>query len=67
MKNGSNEKVFSYTEDIGTMPGASAQQVTVEKLLPLNRLQPGQYTLHLKVTDKVRNQVLTPVATFTVT
>jgi len=67
VKNGSNEKVFSYTEDIATLPGASAQQVTVEKLLPLNRLQPGQYTLRLKVTDKVRNQVLTPAATFTVT
>src|SRR5579884_1126748 len=67
VKNGTNEKVFSYTEDISALPGSSAQQVTVEKLLPLNRLQPGQYTLKLKVTDKVRNQVLTPAATFTVT
>jgi len=48
------------------MPGASAQQVTVEKLLPLSAMEPGQYTLTLKVTDKGRNQGLTPTATFTV-
>ena len=66
-KNGSNEKVFDYTEEIAKVPDASAQQVTIEKLLPLNTLKPGQYTLKMKVTDKVRNQILTPSATFTVT
>jgi len=67
VKNGSNQKMFSFTEDLNTIPGSSAQQVTIEKLLPLQSLQPGQYTLKLKVTDKNRNQVLTPQATFTVT
>ena len=67
VKNGSNEKVFDFTEDIVKLPEASAQQVTIEKLLPLNTLQPGQYTLKMKVTDKLRNQTLTPTATFTVT
>jgi len=66
-KDGTNEKMFDYTEDIATLPGASAQQVTVEKLLQLDKLPPGQYKLQLKVTDKTRNQVLTPVASFTVT
>ncbi|HTP86385.1 MAG TPA: GWxTD domain-containing protein [Bryobacteraceae bacterium] len=66
-KNGTNEKVFDYTEDVATLPGASPQQVTVEKILSLDKLTPGQYTIRLKVTDKNRNQVLTPVATFTVT
>jgi GWxTD domain-containing protein len=66
-KSGTNERVFDYTEDVAGLPGASAQQVTVEKLLPLKGLPPGTYTLQLKVTDKTRNQVLTPVATFTVT
>ena len=66
-KNGTNENVFDYTEDVAGLPGASAQQVTVEKLLPLGKFAPGQYTIRLKVTDKTRNQVLTPVATFTVT
>ena len=65
-KDGTNEKVFDYTEDVATLPGASAQQVTVEKILSLDKLTPGQYTIRLKVTDKARNQVLTPAATFTV-
>ena len=66
-KDGTNEKVFDYTEDVATLPGASAQQVTVEKVLSLEKLTPGHYTIRLKVTDKTRNQVLTPAATFTVT
>ena len=48
------------------MPDASAQQVTIEKLLPLKALEPGQYTLKMRVMDKNRNQTLTPTATFTV-
>jgi len=67
VKNGSNEKIFDFTEDIASLPGASASQVTVEKLLPLQKLQPGQYTLKLKIVDKNRNQTLTPSAQFTVT
>jgi len=66
-KNGSNEKIFDFTEEIAKMPQASAQQVTIEKLLPLQSLKPGQYTLKMKVTDKNRNQTLTPSAIFTVT
>ena len=66
-KSGSNQKVLDFTEDVSNIPGASAQQVTIEKLLPLQSLQPGQYTLKMKVTDKIKNQVLTPEATFTVT
>jgi GWxTD domain-containing protein len=66
-KNGTNENVFDYTEDIGEMPNASTAQVTIEKLLPLKTLAPGKYTIRLKVTDKVRNQVLTPTAQFTIT
>ena len=66
-KNGSNQKIFEFSEDLATMPGASASQVTIEKLLPLKNLEPGQYTLKLKITDKNRNQTLTPSAQFTVT
>jgi GWxTD domain-containing protein len=66
VKNGTNEKVFEYTEAVKDLPGASASQVTIEKLLPLASLTPGQYTLRMKVTDRLRNQVLTPSATFTV-
>jgi len=66
VKAGSNEKVFEYSEDIGASPGA-ASQIIVEKLLPLQTLEPGKYTLRMKVIDKKRNQTLTPSANFTVT
>ncbi len=66
MRNGSNEKIFEFTEEIASIPNVSTQQVTVEKLLPLASLQPGQYTLKMKVTDRVSNQTLTPSAMFTV-
>jgi hypothetical protein len=67
IRNGTNQQVFAFSEDVTAVPDASAQQVTIEKLLPLKSLEPGQYTLKLKVTDKNRNQVLTPSASFTVT
>jgi hypothetical protein len=67
VKNGTNEKIFDFSEDLATLPNASASQVTIEKLLPLGTLTPGQYTIRLKVTDKNRNQTLTPSAQFTVT
>jgi|SRR5579872_3261931 len=65
-KNGAAAPIFDVTEDLMAQAGASAQQVTVERLLPLASLEPGQYTLTLKVTDKGRNQGLSPSATFTV-
>jgi len=66
IRNGSNQKIFEFSEDISSIEGASAQQVTIEKVLPLRNLEPGQYTLRMKVVDKNRNQTLTPTATFTV-
>jgi GWxTD domain-containing protein len=67
VKDGSNEKIFEYTEDLQALPGASATQVTIEKLLPLTNFTPGKYTIRMKVTDKNSNQVLTPTASFKVT
>jgi GWxTD domain-containing protein len=67
LKNGSNQRALpAFTEEVRAVPGASAQQVTVEKLLPLAKLEPGQYTLKMTVTDKNRNETLTRSATFTV-
>jgi len=66
VKNGSDKALLDYTENVTDIPGASAQQVTVEKLLPLQSLEPGQYTLKMRVVDNNRNQVLTPTANFTV-
>jgi hypothetical protein len=55
------------TEDITTIPNASAFLVTVEKKLPLRSLPPGRYTLKLKMDDKLKNQTVSPSAQFTVT
>jgi hypothetical protein len=66
VKAGSNEKIIDFTEAVDKIPGASGSQVTIEKLLPLKTLAPGQYELKMKVTDKIRNQTLTPSAKFTV-
>jgi hypothetical protein len=65
-KNGTEKPVLDYTEEVSQIPGSSSQQVTVEKLLPLQSLDPGDYTLRMKVVDKNRNQTLTPTANFTV-
>ncbi len=64
-KNGTNEKVFDFTEDVTKLTGGASQMV-IEKLLPLQNFSPGEYTLKMKVTDKKRNETLTPTATFTV-
>jgi GWxTD domain-containing protein len=65
-KAGAAKPVLHYTEEVTTIPGASSQQVTVEKLLPLQSLEPGQYTLNMKVVDRNSNQTLSPTANFTV-
>ncbi len=65
VKIGSNEKVFEYQEDVGATGGA-ASQVVVEKLLPLKDMVAGQYTLNMKIVDKIKNQTLTQTANFSV-
>ncbi len=65
VKSGSNVKIFEFSEDLTN--SSSATEVTIEKVLPLKALEPGAYELRLKVTDKVRNQTLSPVTKFTVT
>jgi hypothetical protein len=66
VKDGSNQKVMEFSEDVSKIENASATQVTVEKILPLKDLEPGQYTIRMKVMDKNSNQTLTPAAKFTV-
>jgi hypothetical protein len=65
VKNGTNEMVLDFTEDLSQLMGGAAQ-MTIQKLLPLQNFAPGDYTLKMKVVDKTRNQTLTPSATFTV-
>lgn len=61
-----NQKIFEFTEEVAAVPSASANQVTIEKVLPLKGLEPGKYNLKMKVTDRKRNQTLTPSTSFVV-
>ncbi len=60
------EKVVEFTEALSEIPGASATQVTIEKLISLQSFAPGRYTLKLKVTDENSNQSLVQTANFSV-
>ncbi len=62
-----NKTVLTQTEDLTAIPNASPFLVTVEKKLPLKTLAPGKYMLKLKITDKLKNQSVTPSTQFTVT
>jgi hypothetical protein len=66
IKAGDNSKVLDFTEDLSNLEG-SASQMTIEKLLPLQTLEPGRYVIRLKVNDKVKNQTLTQSAEFSIT
>ncbi len=65
-KVGTPEPVLNFTEDLSKIPNASANQVTIEKLLPLKAMAPGAYTLKVKATDKKGNQTLQQQTNFTV-
>jgi GWxTD domain-containing protein len=68
VNNSTNETIFNVTEDIAKIDNASPSLVTVEKLLPLNKMEPGSYSLKMKVVDKLKGTSLTtPVQHFTIT
>jgi GWxTD domain-containing protein len=64
-RNGSNEKVLEFSEDVSALSGGASQMV-IEKKLKLDALAPGEYTLQITVTDKKRNETLAPSAKFKV-
>jgi GWxTD domain-containing protein len=59
------QPVWKTTQDAAKVANAS-QQVTIEQQLPLRPLQPGRYTLVVKVTDNIRKQSVNPTASFDV-
>jgi GWxTD domain-containing protein len=65
-KAGTTEKVMDFSEEVVSIRNASANQVTIEKLMPLTSLAPGKYTIKVKATDKNRNQTVLQQADFTV-
>ena len=66
VRNGTNVKVLEFTENVSDIPGSAASQTVIEKKLPLANMEPGEYTLQLKITDKLREETLTSTATFKV-
>ncbi len=59
-----DELLLNFTEDVNSIRGASSRQVVIEKLLPLQSLEPGEYRLSLLVQDDIKNESLAPTATF---
>jgi hypothetical protein len=65
VRNGTNEVVADFSENVTELT-KGASQVIAEKSVSLQNFEPGDYTLKMKVTDKLRNETLTPSATFKV-
>jgi hypothetical protein len=54
------------TQELSTKLSPNAEQLTLEKSLPLASLQPGQYQLSIKVNDVVTKQQTEETAKFSV-
>jgi hypothetical protein len=57
--------LLDQAEDAAKLKDAS-QQFTLQKQMPLSVLQPGKYTMQIKVTDNIKKQTVTPSTTFEV-
>jgi hypothetical protein len=55
--------LLAQAEDATKLKEAS-QQFTMEKTMPLSVLQPGKYTVQIKVTDNIKKQTVSPSTTF---
>jgi GWxTD domain-containing protein len=60
-----NKQVLDTTEST-TKTNPNADQITLEKSLPVGGLQPGKYTIAIKVNDGVSKQQISQTAPFTV-
>jgi len=65
-KVGATDSLFDVTEDLSSVQYSSANQVTVQKLLPLKTLGPGVYTLKVKAIDRRANQTVQQQSNFIV-
>jgi hypothetical protein len=55
--------VLDQTEQVAKSQSAS-EQITLQKTMPLKSLQPGKYTVLIKVTDNVKKRTISPTASF---
>lgn len=60
-----NQSVVDITENTDQM-GNVGDQLTLQKSLPLNKLDPGVYQVTIKVNDLVSKQTISPTAKFAV-
>ena len=61
----SNKSIVHSVEDTSQM-GNVGDQVTLQKSLALNQIEPGTYQITIKVNDNVSKQTISPTAKFTV-
>jgi len=59
------KEVVKQVESTDTM-GNVGDQITVQKSLPLDKVEPGLYQITIKVSDNISKQTLTPTARFIV-
>jgi hypothetical protein len=65
MNLGTNKPVLD-TKESSTKVSPNADQLTLEKSLPLASLEPGQYQMSIKVNDSVTKQETVETSKFTV-
>jgi GWxTD domain-containing protein len=59
-------KAVLQTQELTSKTSPNADQVTIEKSLPLASLQPGKYQVNIKVNDGISKQQIAESAPFTV-
>jgi GWxTD domain-containing protein len=59
-----NNKTILQTEELTSKTNPNADQVTIEKSLPLASLQPGKYQVTIKVNDGISKQQIAESAPF---
>jgi len=60
-----DQQIMQFKETSGDMK-QTGDQVTIERLLPLQTLTPGKYTLEVNATDTLSNQTISRTADFTI-
>jgi len=60
-----DQEVFKRSENTDQLK-QTGDELTLERMLPLDSFQPGKYKLEITVNDQVGNQILTRTADFTI-